>query len=214
VAAALGRGDHENLVLDGPGPQQRLPVRLAGLGREGAGHGHEARPASGELAVELRETHVVADREAQASERRGGHHALLAGGDADRLFDHITAVIAQIDVEEVDLPVHRLDRAIGREQRAGVVYARLPRDRLGDRARQDPDAERAGERADAADDFPIDGLGVGKRSALASQVRKHLGQRDELGTALHDLADALLRRLEVGRQIVGRRHLNDAHPHQ
>ena len=41
VLAALGRGQHETAVLDGPGPQQDVPVGTAGDMGEGAGHGDQ-----------------------------------------------------------------------------------------------------------------------------------------------------------------------------
>jgi hypothetical protein len=39
VVADLRRGDHIALSLDGPGPEQGLPVRLAGRHGEGGGEG-------------------------------------------------------------------------------------------------------------------------------------------------------------------------------
>ena len=41
VHAGLRGGDDEDAVLDGAGPQQRLPVRLAGLPGEGGRNGDD-----------------------------------------------------------------------------------------------------------------------------------------------------------------------------
>jgi len=55
VDAALGRREHEALVLDRARAQQYLPVVLAGRARERARHEQPARTARRLRAVELRE---------------------------------------------------------------------------------------------------------------------------------------------------------------
>ena len=74
VEARLGGGDHIGRVFDGPGLQQHLPMVLAGKGREGGGHHQHVRPGAGQMAVELREAHVVTDRDADATQARHLHH--------------------------------------------------------------------------------------------------------------------------------------------
>ena len=51
--------------LDRPGAQQHLPVRLAGGPGEGRRHGDQAGARLGQGAVEIGETHVVADGQAE-----------------------------------------------------------------------------------------------------------------------------------------------------
>ena len=64
-----------------------------------------------------------------------------------------------------------------------------------------------------ADDLAVERLGTGDGHPLAPQVGEILGERDEaralVGGARHQLSS----RGQVGAQIVGRRHLHDAHTH-
>src|SRR4029453_14732699 len=59
----LGRSDDIGLVLHGPRPQQKLPVVLSCLEREGGRDSEYPGAAQCEQTVELGEAHVVADRE-------------------------------------------------------------------------------------------------------------------------------------------------------
>lgn len=52
---ALGGGEDEGAGLDRPGPQEDVPVRLAGLPGEGRWNGEHLRAGVGERAEELRE---------------------------------------------------------------------------------------------------------------------------------------------------------------
>ena len=61
VEARLGRGQHVGGVFDRPGLEQHLPVVLAGEGGEGSRNHQQIGPAGGQVAVELRKAHVVAD---------------------------------------------------------------------------------------------------------------------------------------------------------
>uniref|UniRef100_A0A0N4ZZN3 PE-PGRS family protein n=1 Tax=Parastrongyloides trichosuri TaxID=131310 RepID=A0A0N4ZZN3_PARTI len=79
VRPALGRGQDEGAGLDGAGAQQGLPVGLAGRAGEGGGHRDHRRPALGQGAIEVRETHIIADAEAQPPPGRFGHACRVAG---------------------------------------------------------------------------------------------------------------------------------------
>ena len=96
VLPPLRRCDHEALVLDGARAQQHLPVVPPGLAREGARHEQEARTARALRPVQLREAQVVADREADAAERRLGDHDLRARRDVGRLLIASAALRAEI----------------------------------------------------------------------------------------------------------------------
>ena len=75
VEAALGRRQHEAAGLDRPGAQQGFPVRLARGPGEGRRRDDHLRARQGQGPVEGRESHVVADGEAQlqlAGPRRHG----------------------------------------------------------------------------------------------------------------------------------------------
>ena len=56
VLAALRRREHEAAVLDRARAHQHVPVRLAGLPREGGRDGEERRAGFGQRAVERRES--------------------------------------------------------------------------------------------------------------------------------------------------------------
>ena len=73
--------DHHRPVLDGPGPVQHVPVRLARHLGEGGGYGEDLRAGLGEGAVELGETQVVADGHAEPAPGRVHHDGMLAGRD-------------------------------------------------------------------------------------------------------------------------------------
>ena len=77
--ADLAGADDEDLVLDGPGPQQELPVGRAGGRGEGGRHGHHRGPEEGHDPVELGEAEVVAEGH---PEHRG--RAVRAGLPAQR----------------------------------------------------------------------------------------------------------------------------------
>jgi len=55
--------DDEDLVFDGPGPQQYLPVARPGGGGEGRRNGHHGGATQGEGPIDLRKPEVVTDGE-------------------------------------------------------------------------------------------------------------------------------------------------------
>src|SRR2546422_76551 len=81
-----------------------------GLGREAARQGRAAPPAGGRRGVGLGEARGVADHRPAPADLGLRHHALVARRDALRLGEP-PAARAEIDVEQVDLAVDRLDRA-------------------------------------------------------------------------------------------------------
>ena len=116
VLAVLRRGEHVDLVLDGAGAEERVPVVLARRQREGRRHGDDARALVDELAIELGEAHVVADAQADAGRRAPRRSPPRApahrrGALAER------RPVGQAHVEEVHLAVRRGDGAL-RDRRA------------------------------------------------------------------------------------------------
>ncbi len=73
VGAALRGGEHVTAGFNRAGAQQAFPMRGARDRREGGRDGENLRAGLGEGAVELRETHVVADRQADLAKWRVGY---------------------------------------------------------------------------------------------------------------------------------------------
>ncbi len=120
MGAALIGGHHVALVLDGAGPQQGLPVRLAGHGGEGGRHQQHAGAGAGQPAVQLGKAQIITDREAEGTKRGVHQHRLLAGAEGLRL--PIAAVIVRhVHVEQVDLVVVALALAAGVEHQGTGV---------------------------------------------------------------------------------------------
>ena len=213
VGPALGRGQDEGLVLDGTGPQQHLPVVLAGFPGKRAGHYQEARTALHQRAVELRKADVVADRESNAAEGRLGHDYVSAWSHRGGFGESVATGAAQIDVEQMDLPVHRSEPAVGCHHDTGVVHPGVAFDRLRKGAAHQPDAVLTGPLAQEAHDLAAEGLGAGNGQSLAAQVGEVLGQRHQLRTLLGGRSHQLGGARKVARHPVGGRHLHEAYPH-
>ncbi|MNZ36371.1 hypothetical protein D3C78_537880 [compost metagenome] len=94
------------LGFDGPRAHQHLPVGGAGDGGKGRGRADQLGAGLAQGAVELRETQVVADGQAEPADRGIDHHHLGAVGIVVGLAV-AAAVIGHIDVEQVDLVVAR-----------------------------------------------------------------------------------------------------------
>ena len=107
--AALRRREYIGSVFDRPGAQQHLPVGLAGRPGEGRRHGEHRGTGVGQVAIELRETQIVAHGHAQLAPWCLGHHSRRAGL-VGRGFA-VGFAVFQIDVEHMDLVVMRPDRA-------------------------------------------------------------------------------------------------------
>ena len=121
VPPVLGRRQHVALALDGPRPQERLPVVPARRQRERRRHAEDLGPVAHQPAIEVAEPQVVADRQAQPAQRRRDDDRRVARRDALRLA--AADRLGDVDVEEVDLAVGGQGRAVGAEQDAGVVAA-------------------------------------------------------------------------------------------
>ena len=111
-------GDHERLVLDRSGAQQRLPVVARRRQRKRRRQHDHARAAHGEDPEQLGKAQVVTDRQAQLH-AVGGY----AGDDLlARLLDLglVVGAAVDLDVEHVHLAVHRLDLTLGVHVYGGV----------------------------------------------------------------------------------------------
>src|SRR5262245_34411479 len=118
VLSGLRRRQHEALRLDGAGADQRVPVGPPRRHREGRGNGDELSAGVGERAIEMRETQVVANREADFSPRQLGHDSLAAGLEMRALA--MALAPWEIHVEHVDLVVAGGDSALRREEVGAV----------------------------------------------------------------------------------------------
>src|SRR5262249_43265172 len=79
MAAGLRRGNNEGAVLDRARPLQDVPVRLAGLAREGCGRGQRRRPRVSLRPIEMRKADVVADGDAELKPQQIGDDGPIAG---------------------------------------------------------------------------------------------------------------------------------------
>ena len=107
----LRRGNDVGLALDRPGPQQRLPMRLARRNRERGRIDQELGALAAKPKRHLREPEVEADHHAQpahGSVHRGDD--LGSGFDAVALLQDRTA--GEVDVEEVEFLVSAGDVAV------------------------------------------------------------------------------------------------------
>ena len=145
VLAELGGGDDERLVLDRPGAQENLPVRLAGHAREVRGHGDDPRALDRLDPVQLGEAQVVADGQPdRGAVGQLGDDDLVAG-----LLGVGLEVLAlgDLDVEQVDLAVDGLQLTVGADVRGRVrvLVAALPAldERAGDQVDAQPAARPA-----------------------------------------------------------------------
>ena len=94
-----------------------VPMRLAGLAREGRGHGEERGAGFGQAAVERGEAQVVADRQ---PERPQGRSATTPSRPAGSCATRDSSRRRQIDVEHVDLVVAGEQFAVGIDQERAV----------------------------------------------------------------------------------------------
>ena len=183
--------------------QCALPVRSVNA----EGMQQHAGPAARELAVELREAQVVADREPDRAENGRRRHDLVPGHDGPRFLEVLHA--RQVDVEEVDLAVDGERRPVGPEEDAGVADARVAGDALGKRAREQRDARPAGEGRHPAHPGAVEVLGLGHGLALGAEEGEVLGEADEGGSARRRLLHEALGGGEVALHVGGGGHLHD-----
>jgi len=211
VLADLVGGDHERLVLDRAGAQQDLPVLPRGGERERGRHEQDPRAADGEDPVELGKAQVVTDAHAELDAlRRLGDDELLAGR---LVLGLAVGGPAHLDIEHVDLAVDGLLLAVGPEVHGGVGAAVGAGDALGDRARDEVDAELARGRGRPLQGRPVDGLGAGDDVLGRAQHRPLLGQHHELGAGRGGLAGEPVGGREIAVSVRGRGELYGGSTH-
>ena len=92
---------------------------------EGRGNGEDLGAGLGEVAVEVREAQVVADRHPEAEAGRVGEDGAVARAIGGGLAVALGA--ADVDVEHVDLVVAGADRAVGADEERAVDEAAVAR---------------------------------------------------------------------------------------
>src|SRR5581483_184372 len=108
VKSRLRGGEHEAEILDGPRPQQRLPVCTSRRFGEGGRDHQQLRPRSSQAAKELRKADVVAHGESQAAHRGLYHYGRGSGGDVRRLAIAVGFLaLRNLHIEQVNLVVPR-----------------------------------------------------------------------------------------------------------
>ncbi len=147
--ADLAGGDHVELVLDRPRPQQHLPVIAPGHRGERRGHRDRPGAAQREDPEQLGEAKVVTDGHAE-------HEVLADRGGDDPIAGQLVRGLAigdasDVHVEHVDLAIGGGDLAVGRDQQRGVGEQLPPGDALGDAAGEQVDPEVAGPGAGGGD---------------------------------------------------------------
>ena len=137
----------------------------------------QAGAADGEDPVQLGEAEVVTDGQpdVEVADRRGDDvlARLLVGGLA-------VGDPARVDVEHVDLAVDREVLAVGADQDRGVEGLLAVADALGDRARQQVDAERPRPAAGGGQARAVERLGARREVLPGREQVPLLRQRDEL----------------------------------
>ena len=176
MLADLVRGDHERLVLDRSRAQQRLPVVARRRERERGRQRERASAAHSEDPVELREAHVVANREAELQAIRGlRENDLIAGVLQVRLAIRAPG---DFDVEHVQLAIDGLDLAVRIDVHARVRELLLAVDALDDRAGDELDAEFLRRLARPADGWAVERLGGGAKLLIGTHRRPLLREYD------------------------------------
>src|SRR5437868_4177438 len=103
VQAALRGGEDERAVLDCARADEHVPVRFAGLPREGGWHGDEEASGFRQRAVERGKAQVVANGEPEPPPWQVGHDGVLARAEIARLAVALAA--REVDVEHMDLVI-------------------------------------------------------------------------------------------------------------
>ncbi len=183
-------------------------MRLAGGAGEGGRHGDHLGSRLGQGPVQMRETHVITDAEAELRERRLNHGRRLPRG-IERGFP-VPFAGGQVHVEHVDLVVGRRHRAVGADQgrAVGELAILAPHQR---RADQDPDAHFAGQGAQTQDAgvFLQRSHGLEQPGLVTLQDVGPLGRGDELRPNRRGLAHQGLCLGEGGVLAGGRAQLDE-----
>ncbi len=180
VGPVLVGGDHVQLVLDRPGPQQDLPVVAGGGEREGGRDGDQLGAPDGEDPVQLREAQVVADRQPQTRVPPGPRqHDLLTG---KLELGLPVAPAPDFHVEHVELAVDGPDLPLGVDVKRGVGELLLALRALQQRPRHQLHAQLAGQPPGPPDGRAVERLGGRPQLLLGAHRGPLLGQHDQLGT--------------------------------
>jgi len=213
VQATLRRSDHVALILHSTRPQQQFPVGTARGVRESGGHGQQVARRHGERAVQLRETHVIADAQAHAEAFGVEGHRLPAGIEHRAFIVPLPAVVV---VEQVHLVVARGQGPVGREDMATVEHPPRRSSPQRQRAADDPYpvlACRAGERG--LDRTVAQGFRNTDLVAIAvPHQAKILGQGHETRTGVGRLGDQRAGPLEISVHIGRGHHLQCGNQHE
>src|SRR5690606_29260532 len=118
VPAALCCSHHEGAVLNGPGPEQHMPMCLPRLAGEGGGYRKHFRPSQRLGTEKLRKTQVVADSQAEPDAGQIDDRCLRARLIGRRFTPTLAAV--EIHVEHVYLVVSGDALASGRIEQGTV----------------------------------------------------------------------------------------------
>ena len=110
-----------------------------------------------------------------------------------------------LDVEHVHLAVGRLDLAVGADVQRGVAQLLLALDALGDRARDEVDAQLARGVARPCHRRAVERLGAGLQVAAVPEEAPLLGQHDEARAIGRGAAHEAIGRLEIAGLVRGRR---------
>lgn len=103
VMTKLAGGDHVHLVFNGACSEQREPMILSRLQCERSGAQKYVRTLNGQLSIQLRESQVVTDRQANVAKLCFDQTGLVTAHDVVGFFERDGA--RNVDVEEMKLPV-------------------------------------------------------------------------------------------------------------
>ena len=177
-----------------------------GRRREVRGHRRKLRSLQREDPVELREADVVTDGEADRPPFRARHDGLRAGLLGLRLAIHVAP---HLDVEEMDLAVHRDELAFGVEDAARVRELLTALAPFGDRAADERHAERLRPACHRAHGLAaLERLRCGAIVVGAPDQVPLLGQDDDVGAGRRGARDERLCARDVRRLVLAARHLH------
>ena len=168
----------EGLVDDGVGPGQHELLRaVGGCGLDDVEHGLRAHPA--EMAGDLGEPGVVADREAEAPD------AVDVEDD-----EAVARVVWLVRPPREDLAVAR-DQFAGRGEDEGRVEEFAVRSELAHAAGDEPDAGLPGDRAECGYEWPVERCCRVAQERVAP-LRRFLFRSEEMQLRVHHEADAFV----------------------
>ncbi len=176
LADLIGCHD-ENLVLDRPGPYQRLPVIARGRLRECCRQHDDSRTTQRQHSEQLGEAQVVADRHAELC-------AVLQYTDDDLLTRLVRVGLAvtlalDLHVEHMQLAINRLNLTVRADVHGGVGELLAPLDALGDRAGDKIELQLCCRRTRPSDRASVERLCACTQVLWGAHDRPLLGQHDQ-----------------------------------